>query len=149
MNAVSAVRRLAALLQLLGLPAGALHAQQQQRQRLKALDRFKAHPHGVLVATDVAARGLDIPDVQVGRLKSSTTTSSRSSCRHAVLCWLLLSFSRCLFVGDVDASAGVCWRQMAIGAVAQLARLMSEQPHCSQAVAAGSDCMKMHPLLAL
>lgn len=39
MNAVSAVRRLAALLQLLGLPAAALHAQQQQRQRLKALDR--------------------------------------------------------------------------------------------------------------
>ena len=38
-NAVSAVRRLAALLQLLGLPAAALHAQQQQRQRLKALDR--------------------------------------------------------------------------------------------------------------
>jgi len=64
-NAVSAVRRLAALLQLLQLPATALHAQQQQRQRLKALDRFKSHPHGVLVATDVAARGLDIPDVQV------------------------------------------------------------------------------------
>jgi hypothetical protein len=38
-NAVSAVRRVAALLQLLGLPAAALHAQQQQRQRLKALDR--------------------------------------------------------------------------------------------------------------
>lgn len=65
MNAVSAVRRVAALLQLLGLPAVALHAQQQQRQRLKALDRFKTHPHGVLVATDVAARGLDVPDVQV------------------------------------------------------------------------------------
>lgn len=64
-NAVSAVRRVAALLQLLGLPAVALHAQQQQRQRLKALDRFKSHLHGVLVATDVAARGLDIQDVQV------------------------------------------------------------------------------------
>jgi hypothetical protein len=64
-NAVSAVRRVGALLKLLGLPAVALHAQQQQRQRLKALDRFKSHPHGVLVATDVAARGLDIPNVQV------------------------------------------------------------------------------------
>jgi ATP-dependent RNA helicase DDX24/MAK5 len=66
-NAVSAVRRLAALLRLLGLPATALHAQQQQRQRLRALDRFRSHPHGVLVATDVAARGLDIPDVQARR----------------------------------------------------------------------------------
>ncbi|KAF6262592.1 hypothetical protein COO60DRAFT_1699171 [Scenedesmus sp. NREL 46B-D3] len=64
-NAVSAVRRVGALLKLLGLPAVALHAQQQQRQRLKALDRFKGHPHGVLVATDVAARGLDIPNVQI------------------------------------------------------------------------------------
>lgn len=34
-NAVSSVRRLGALLQLLGLPAYVLHAQQQQRQRLK------------------------------------------------------------------------------------------------------------------
>ena len=60
-NAVSSVRRVAALLKLLGLPAQALHASMQQRQRLKALDRFKADPAGVLVATDVAARGLDIP----------------------------------------------------------------------------------------
>jgi hypothetical protein len=59
-NAVSTVRRLAALLKLMGLPVSALHAQQQQRQRLKAVDRFKDHPQGILVATDVAARGLDI-----------------------------------------------------------------------------------------
>ncbi len=59
-NAISSVRRVAALLKLLGLPAVALHASMQQRQRLKALDRFKADPTGVLVATDVAARGLDI-----------------------------------------------------------------------------------------
>ena len=61
MNAISAVRRLAALLKLLGLPATALHASMQQRQRLKALDRFKADSAGVLVATDVAARDLEIP----------------------------------------------------------------------------------------
>ena len=34
-NAVTAVRRVAAILKTLGLPAHALHAQQQQRQRLK------------------------------------------------------------------------------------------------------------------
>ena len=32
----------------------------QQRARLKALDRFKANENAVLVASDVAARGLDI-----------------------------------------------------------------------------------------
>jgi len=38
-----------------------LHAEMQQRQRLKNLERFRKHTNGVLVATDVAARGLDIP----------------------------------------------------------------------------------------
>lgn len=32
--------------------------------RLQALDRFKKEPNGVLVATDVAARGLDVPNVR-------------------------------------------------------------------------------------
>ncbi|PRW59446.1 DEAD-box ATP-dependent RNA helicase 13 isoform A [Chlorella sorokiniana] len=63
-NAISAVRRLAAILKLLGLPAQPLHAGMQQRQRLKALDRFKADDNAILVATDVAARGLDIKDVR-------------------------------------------------------------------------------------
>ena len=42
-----------------------LHAQQQQRQRLKALSRFHEGKCTVLVATDVAARGLHIPDVDM------------------------------------------------------------------------------------
>lgn len=62
-NAVSAIRRVTAILRLLGLPVLALHAQQQQRQRLKALDRFRASNEAVLIATDVAARGLDISGV--------------------------------------------------------------------------------------
>ena len=45
------------------LPAATLHAGMQQRARLKALARFRAAEHGVLVASDVAARGLDIPAV--------------------------------------------------------------------------------------
>jgi ATP-dependent RNA helicase DDX24/MAK5 len=63
-NAVSAVRRLSALLRLLGLPSHPLHSGMQQRARLKSLDRFKAHDNAVLVATDVAARGLDVQDVK-------------------------------------------------------------------------------------
>ncbi|GJP69251.1 hypothetical protein CLOP_g195 [Closterium sp. NIES-67] len=64
-SAISSVRRLASLLALLQVPSFPLHAQQQQRQRLKALDRFRQHPSGVLVATDVAARGLDVPEVRL------------------------------------------------------------------------------------
>lgn len=36
----------------------------QQRQRLKSLERFSSNPRAVLLATDVAARGLDIPDIE-------------------------------------------------------------------------------------
>jgi ATP-dependent RNA helicase DDX24/MAK5 len=52
------------LFTLLQCKPGALHAQLQQRQRLKSLDRFAANPKGLLFATDVAARGLDIQGVQ-------------------------------------------------------------------------------------
>ena len=54
-------------LQLLDVPARPLHAGLQQRQRLKHLDKFSESDAGVLVATDVAARGLDIPDVRAVR----------------------------------------------------------------------------------
>ncbi len=53
--------------QLLDVPARPLHAGLQQRQRLKHLDKFSESDAGVLVATDVAARGLDIPDVRAVR----------------------------------------------------------------------------------
>jgi ATP-dependent RNA helicase DDX24/MAK5 len=35
-----------------------------QKQRLKNLERFTANPSCILIATDVAARGLDIPNVK-------------------------------------------------------------------------------------
>ena len=63
-NTISLIRTLQSILSHLGLPVSAIHAQQQQRQRLKALDGFKSGKKSVLVATDVAARGLDIPDVR-------------------------------------------------------------------------------------
>ncbi|XP_068624916.1 ATP-dependent RNA helicase DDX24 [Battus philenor] len=62
-NSIGSVKRLAQLLGLLKCNPLPLHASMPQRQRLKNLERFRDDPHGVLVATDVAARGLDIPDV--------------------------------------------------------------------------------------
>jgi ATP-dependent RNA helicase RhlE len=46
-----------------GFPADAIHGNKSQAQREKALDRFKKGLTPVLVATDVAARGVDVKDV--------------------------------------------------------------------------------------
>ena len=43
-----------------GLRAAAIHGNKSQNQRVKALDDFKAGRVDILVATDVAARGIDI-----------------------------------------------------------------------------------------
>jgi len=55
--------RLARSLEREGLKTTALHGDKSQDERLKALNAFKAGEVDLLVATDVAARGLDIKDV--------------------------------------------------------------------------------------
>ena len=52
--------RLANELNKLGIHADAIHGDKTQQERMKALDAFKAGTIRVLVATDVAARGIDI-----------------------------------------------------------------------------------------
>ncbi|KND88642.1 ATP-dependent RNA helicase MAK5 [Tolypocladium ophioglossoides CBS 100239] len=59
-NSISAVRRLTPLLQNLQLAVLPLHSQMAQKARHRSLERFTASRSSVLVATDVAARGLDI-----------------------------------------------------------------------------------------
>ena len=51
------VKRLAKV----GIPAVAIHGNKNQNQRTRALDAFKSGEVQTLVATDVAARGIDIP----------------------------------------------------------------------------------------
>ncbi|CAL5395148.1 unnamed protein product [Camellia sinensis] len=63
-TSVAALRHASSLLRVLGINVWTLHAQMQQRARLKAIDRFRGNEHCILVATDVAARGLDIPGVR-------------------------------------------------------------------------------------
>jgi ATP-dependent RNA helicase RhlE len=55
--------RLATRLTTLGVRAAALHADRTQQQRMSAVEGFRTGTYPVLVATDVAARGLDIEGI--------------------------------------------------------------------------------------
>ena len=57
------VRELADVLKKAGLSAGQIHGDMEQADRIRELDRFKSGDILVLVASDVAARGLDVPGV--------------------------------------------------------------------------------------
>jgi ATP-dependent RNA helicase RhlE len=51
------------LLEAAGIPAGAIHGNKSQPQRERAIAAFKSGEMKVLIATDIAARGIDIPGV--------------------------------------------------------------------------------------
>ena len=55
--------RLSRSLERAGIAADAIHGDKTQQERIKALDAFKAGTVTALIATDVAARGLDISDL--------------------------------------------------------------------------------------
>ncbi|XP_063674118.1 probable ATP-dependent RNA helicase DDX47 [Bolinopsis microptera] len=57
--------RIAIVLRNLGLNAIPLHGQMSQSKRLGSLNKFKSKDYTILVSTDVASRGLDIPHVDV------------------------------------------------------------------------------------
>jgi superfamily II DNA/RNA helicase len=59
------VDQLVDLLEAKGIAADSIHGDKPQPARLRALERFKAGEVRVLVATDVAARGLDIEELPV------------------------------------------------------------------------------------
>ena len=56
-------KRLAAQLSAAGYRAASLQGNLSQRQRQAALDGFKSGRHQILVATDLAARGIDVDDI--------------------------------------------------------------------------------------
>ncbi|KAI9286830.1 P-loop containing nucleoside triphosphate hydrolase protein [Umbelopsis sp. AD052] len=60
----AAVDELATNLQQAGFPSGALHGDLMQSEREKVLKDYKQSKFPILVATDVAARGLDIKSVR-------------------------------------------------------------------------------------
>ena len=62
-NRKTAVRDLTQALKRHGFAAGPIHGDMEQPERLRELDRFKTGEINILVASDVAARGLDIKGV--------------------------------------------------------------------------------------
>lgn len=64
-NTILAVQELATFLQERNIDTLALHGDLEQRDRDQVLLRFSNHSCRVLVATDVAARGLDIEDLSM------------------------------------------------------------------------------------
>lgn len=58
------MEKLAKVLDKAGFSVAAIHGNKSQGQRQRALEAFKKGEVRVLVATDVAARGLDIPEVK-------------------------------------------------------------------------------------
>ncbi|KAL1959521.1 hypothetical protein VTO42DRAFT_1966 [Malbranchea cinnamomea] len=62
---VNEAQRLSIMLRTLGFSAIPIHGQLSQSARLAALNKFRAKSRNLLIATDVAARGLDIPSVDL------------------------------------------------------------------------------------
>jgi ATP-dependent RNA helicase DDX47/RRP3 len=58
-------RKLALIARNLGFGAVPIHGQMSQPKRIAALNKFKSGERNILIATDVASRGLDIPSVDV------------------------------------------------------------------------------------
>lgn len=61
----NSAQKLALMLRNLGFSAICLHGQMSQTKRLGALGKFKAGGRNILIATDVASRGLDIAGVDI------------------------------------------------------------------------------------
>ncbi|CAG0883927.1 unnamed protein product [Cyprideis torosa] len=91
-NSIDCVRRLKNIFEFLQTDPLPLHANMHQKQRLKNLERFSSSQTGFLLASDVAARGLDIPNVQhvihyqVPRTSEAVTQSNCSIFVVSELC---------------------------------------------------------------
>ena len=62
-NSIDSIRRIVPLLTLLKVKCWGIHAEMQQRQRLKNLENFSKCVDGILISSDVSARGLDINSI--------------------------------------------------------------------------------------
>ena len=57
--------RVAKAMERVGIPALTIHGAKDQKERSEVLRQFKAGETKLLIATDVTARGIDIPDIEI------------------------------------------------------------------------------------
>lgn len=76
------VERLSKELENRGFKADSIHGGKTQGQRTRALSKFKSNHTSILVATDVAARGIDISDIT--HVINYTTPQSYSDYVHRI-----------------------------------------------------------------
>ena len=62
-NSISALRQLYGLLTTLSLNILLMHSGMQQKQRLLNLEKFNSSTNSILLASDMASRGIDLKDV--------------------------------------------------------------------------------------
>ncbi len=74
--------RLSKTLNARGFRSDAIHGNKSQNQRQRALSKFKRNATDILVATDVAARGIDVPDVT--HVINYTTPQSYQDYTHRI-----------------------------------------------------------------
>ena len=60
---IGVVKRVYDLLKNLNLTVYKIYSGMQQKQRIQHINAFTSHSDSILLATDVAARGLDLPDL--------------------------------------------------------------------------------------
>lgn len=60
-----AAKKVARIVNKLGHRAAEIHSNRSQNQRREALDGFKSGKYRVLVATDIASRGIDVKDIEL------------------------------------------------------------------------------------
>jgi len=81
-------------LRYIGFTAAAIHGDMGQAARMASLEQFKTGKIGLLVATDVAARGLDIPNVSAVINYSFPLTIEGMCLDYIRVCVILIATTR-------------------------------------------------------
>ena len=110
-NTKNMTDRLAGLMKMKGISAEAIHGDIQQRVREQTLNKFRRGELRVLVATDVAARGLDSEDVDVvfnydvpdeNEYYVHRIGRTGRAKRHGVAYTLVSTITECMRMDDIE-----------------------------------------------
>ena len=117
-----AAHRLMIVCGLCGIKCAELHGNLTQVQRLEALEAFREGSVDVLLCTDLAARGLDIPGVEA--VINFEMASQVETCK-LLCCYVLYGYTYIL-LGFSNSPISVYNIQMSTGLVEQLVRDVGE-----------------------